>query len=405
MPLKKKKFDICTLYVLLWIANFLQSLWLHNSFVSLLLTIPVMCLSVYYYAITIIQYKPKGVMGALSIFYFVLLIYGVALVILDNAEGYENTSFLFMLFASLGHLFSFYVFARRGILTENKIKNFVFLFLIVAVISFVRQKELALALALERNTRFEDTTNNAGYFILSLFPFVFLFKNKPLVQYLILATIVYYTIYSFKRGAIIICAILLLWFFYISFKTYSKRKRVIFLLLTVLTVYIGTYFVLELYSTNDYFAYRYESSLEGNDSGRDIIYSILWNHYIDNQNLIQLLFGEGGYHTRNVTGFNDAHNDWLELLIDCGLFVVFLYLLYWIRFITSWLKSKDYPIAYSVLGACFIFTFARTFFSMSFSDMPFSIDAILGFFFAKGGDNEFDMPSIETNAVIEKKEG
>jgi hypothetical protein len=123
--------------------------------------------------------------------------------------------------------------------------------------------------------------------------------------------------------------------------------------------------------------------MEGSSSNRDIIYGTLWRHFINNDNVLQVFFGEGAFHTQNVTGYVKAHNDWLELLIDCGLITVLIYLIYWISFAINWLKSKPDILVFSMMGACFIFSFSRTFFSMSFSDMPFYTSMIMGYCFAK----------------------
>jgi hypothetical protein len=169
---------------------------------------------------------------------------------------------------------------------------------------------------------------------------------------------------------------------FVSVRTTSNNRKRIIVVLTFFLIIIGWRFLIHFYESNNYFQYRIESTLEGRVSGRDVIYSTLWQHYLNNSNIIQLSFGEGAYHTFNIAG-NDAHNDWLELLIDCGLVTTLIYLVYWVCFFRDWMRSKQNSLLYAMMGACFIFTFLRTFFSMSFSDMPFFTSMILGYCFAK----------------------
>ena len=144
---------------------------------------------------------------------------------------------------------------------------------------------------------------------------------------------------------------------------------------------VGIRYIEQFAEKSDYFQYRLESTTEGKSSGRDVIYSQLWNHYKSNENIFQLAFGEGAFHTQNINGYK-AHNDWLELLIDCGLLGVIIYFIYWVNFYKAWRRSKGNFLVYMMMGAGLLFTFVRTFFSMSFSNMPFYMCVILAYCFA-----------------------
>ncbi len=148
-----------------------------------------------------------------------------------------------------------------------------------------------------------------------------------------------------------------------------------------------------MFETNDYFRFRIEQTLEGESSSRDVIYSQLWSHYLGNDSYLELIFGEGAFYTVNITiGNHKAHNDWLEILIDCGLLGVISYIYYWCFFIRDWFQMKNNHIAYAMMGACLIYTIMRTFFSMSFSNMPFYICMIIGYCFASTQEeSEYDL--------------
>ena len=77
---------------------------------------------------------------------------------------------------------------------------------------------------------------------------------------------------------------------------------------------------------NDYFQTRLTSTLEGNSSGRDEIYSHIWNVF-NNSNMFHYLFGYGAQGSFIMTA-KFAHSDWLELLINQGLLGFIIYINY-----------------------------------------------------------------------------
>ena len=378
---KNKAFDACTIYLLLWALGYVQKMFISSSLISMLFYLPYMGMTLYYVVKVFTNYRPKGVMLAFTAFFVVLLCYGLALVLLDNSVK-DNKSFLMFIINNLAPLYAFYYFSRQGLLTEKRLLLWFIIFLVIATLDFYTAQRKGLALLAEDGSQYEEITNNAAYSMLGLMPFVFLLRKKPIWQYIILAYVMFIVVTGLKRGAILISLFLLLWFVYVQTKSSSSTKKLVFLLLTIVFLVIGWRFVMQFYENSAYFQHRAEATMEGSSSNRDWIYSTLWNHYINNDNFLQLLFGEGGFHTVNVSGFM-AHNDWLELLIDCGLFGVVVYLIYWISFIRDWVRIKSDILVYSMMGACFIFTFMKTLFSMSFFSMPFYISMIMGYCFAQ----------------------
>lgn len=372
-----KKINMCNIYMLVWLLGYIQNIYMNNSFLSLVLYIPFVLMTSYYIMQVVLRYRLKGAIKSLLFFFFILCIYGLFLLILNDAAGQDPKSFLMMLFSSLGPVFSFYVFARQGKLSEKNLKFFFVIFLIVAIMDYF-EYERKMFLLLAQNNPFEEITNNTTYYFVGLLPFLFLFNKRPVCQYLSIACILGFVLAGMKRGAILTSLLILVWFICRTFKSSSWKKRVVIVAALCALFFVGSKFVETLYSTNMYFQQRIEDTVEGQSSGRDKLYVAFWNHYINNDNILQVLFGEGAYHTENIMHLK-AHNDWLELLIDCGLFGVILYLIYWYRFMKDWIKSRSNTIIYSMMGACLIFTFVRTFFSMSFSDMPISICMMMGY--------------------------
>lgn len=378
---KNKAFDACTIYLLLWALGYVQKMFISSSLVSMLFYLPYMGMTLYYVVKVFTNYRPKGVMLAFTAFFVVLLCYGLALVLLDNSVK-ENKSFLMFIINNLAPLFAFYCFSRQGLLTEKRLLLWFIIFLVIATLDFYTAQRKGLALLAEDGSQYEEITNNAAYSMLGLIPFVFLLRKKPIWQYLVLGYIMYFVVTGLKRGAILISLFLIVWVVIIQTQSTSRGRKVLLLSLTIAFLAIGWRFVMQFYENSDYFQHRLEATMEGSSSNRDWIYSTLWNHYINNDNFLQLVFGEGAFHTVNISGYM-AHNDWLELLIDCGLFGVVVYLIYWISFIRDWVRIKSDILVYSMMGACFIFTFMKTLFSMSFFSMPFYISMIMGYCFAQ----------------------
>lgn len=369
--LSGKKSNACNVYVFLWIFGFIQNIYLTSSALSMLFYIPFTLMTIYYIVQITFKYKLKGSIKALFFFFLILCIYGVAL-LFDETYEYGRKYFLMMLFSSLGPIFPFYVFSCKGQLTKNKMRFFFWILLGVFIINYYKYKVVNTG-ALD-----EGITNNTTYYLVGLLPFIFLFEKRLILQSILSACIIGIVLVGMKRGAILIATILIIWFVLQEIKNVSIQTKmgIIFLFLTF--VFIGLHFIENLYNNNIYFQRRIEDTLEGNSSGRGILYLTYLTHYLDNDNTLQLIFGEGAWHTENILNLK-AHNDWLELLIDCGAFGVSIYLIYWIMLIKDWVKNKANSMLFSIMGSCIAFTFLRTIFSMSFTDMPLPICMMLGY--------------------------
>lgn len=378
----KKITNPCNLYVILWLCGYIQNIYFDSSLLSMVFYIPFTLMTMYYVKEVILNYRTTGVMKVMLYFFLFLCVYGVGLLLYNDAVGQDPKSFLMMLFSSLGPIFPFYVFTKQGYLTEYKLKICFFAFFIVAIMEYFAFEQKALML-LELNSPYDEITNNTTYYFVALLPFVFFFNKKPIFQYLLIACILGFVLSGMKRGAVLISSLLLVWFVVRTMKNASTKQRFFLLLILLLFVFVSVHFVENLYDTSDYFQKRLEDTTEGQSSGRDRIYSTYWNRYITNDNALQFFFGEGAYHTENILHYK-AHNDWLELLIDCGLCGAVLYVIYWSAFFTFFKRIKKQSILYSIAGACLVFTFVRSFFSMSFSDMPFSACMLLSYIWAQG---------------------
>lgn len=362
--------------------GFVQALFITNSFVSIAFSVPEMLITVYCCVKTFTSYKLKGTILVFSLLFIVLSLYGIIAILFGDAGGYSSYSFLLMVIVMIGPIIAFYYFSKKNMLDEKKLKFWFVVFLVVAIVHFYDLENRRLAKLMSEGISVEEITNNAAYFVLGLFPFVFLFQKKPVIQYVLVGIIMFYVVMGMKRGALLVAIVLLLWFVIVSNRTASRSRKFFIIGLTLALIIIGYQFIVQFYDSSEYFQQRVEDTMEGSSSGRDVIYSNLWNHFLNNDNFFQLLFGEGANATVKVSTMS-AHNDWLELLIDCGVLTVFLYFIYYLCFFWQWRKSKNNPLLFQMIGACFIYVFLRTFFSMSIIDMPFHTSMIMGYCLAQ----------------------
>ena len=182
---------------------------------------------------------------------------------------------------------------------------------------------------------------------------------------------------SMKRGAILICGIMSVLVVFRSLEQTNSKKRVLILLLIIVLFSLIYYFLTHYMATSDYFMARLESTKEGRSSGRDDIYSTLWNHFLNTTNVFRILFGGGIWYTTKVT-WTAAHNDWLEFLLDMGIFGVLVYAGYWISFYKFSRKKTLPETSRFCVSLVFINLFLKTLFSMSLDSMTFMQSMMLG---------------------------
>ena len=201
--------------------------------------------------------------------------------------------------------------------STKKIKPF---FLVIALISITMY---FITMSWIRFTG--EASYGGGYMILVALPvFLYFFRNKGILMQLgIIMVLFFLVLTSMKRGDILAAILGLIVFFFVKFKgTEGLNFRK--LVLVAVTVLIGYFSVRYLLDNNELFATRFQQTLDGHTSNRDIIYLELWNYFIDAPIGVQLL-GGGFDATLNVIS-DRAHSDLLEVLICEGLLGLLIYL-------------------------------------------------------------------------------
>jgi len=278
-----------------------------------------------------------------------------------------------ILFCSLS-FYPFYYFSRKDQLKAKELSIFFLIMLPITIAQFYLNR---YTLVSEKYLGDENVVINTAYDFVLLFPFVFLLKKDKVLSIISTLIILLFIIDGSKRGAIVVGFIILLWYFYYQIKTIDKRHKWKGYLLSFISIIAIIFFAYRYYLNNEYLQYRMELMVEGDISYRDVIYSNIWNTWL-NSDFIHLLVGYGFAASLKISGTgNYAHNDWLELLSNFGLLgVIILALLFYQGFKLclnkKWERDKRILMAAIITSA-----FATTLFSMWYTSLGTYLNAML----------------------------
>lgn len=270
-----------------------------------------------------------------------------------------------------------YYLSRKGSLRRRDLLVFFVLELIAAIVSFFY---VASKMGSEYGLNEETIVNNMAYNFVFLTPFLFLIKRKNL-SYILLFVLVFFVIQGAKRGAIVVELLLVLLYFYYEITNVKHNKGAV---KSVLLVLVGLslmgYAVYELTISNEFLAMRFESTIEGDTSGRDYLYRSIWNSWWNesSNDWITFLFGFGFAGSTQLTDGRFAHSDWLEVLSNFGLMGIILYFslivkgfAYTLR--KSWAEREDRMLLFAIMTAWLFVSF----FSMWYTDLGVLTQTIL----------------------------
>lgn len=369
------------LYFFLWCIYYLQgSLYPSGGVISQSVLLILFVFSAIHVYKIHTNRLPKT-LKCIDVFIALVIIYGVIGFIsgYTSFAGTTNIGIIKGVLISFFPVYSVYYYSIKGRITLTTIAWWtVFLFLV-----YILYYNTALTRRLARSVKdVEEATNNAGYLIASMVPLFFFLYKKPILQYVGLAVIMLMTLYSMKRGAILICSLSLILFVLKTMKTKNIWRNLTIIVFLVVIVYLAYFNIGKLLDSSDFFNRRIEQTMEGNSSNRDIIYSTFYNAFITEDNPFRFVFGYGAFATGRLFG-GFAHNDWLELAIDNGIIGVLIYLLYWISLIKDWIKSRKIDYLSNTYTLVLIYLFWRSLVSMSYLMIPLSISIVLGFSIAR----------------------
>lgn len=266
----------------------------------------------------------------------------------------------------LSFFVSYYVALKKNVSEKNIIFIF-FAFFLLSIIRFF----YSIGLHSDR----EFFTNNSGYFVVLILPFLpFVFRKHQLLGFISAILMSYLVISSSKRGAIVCLILGLLVFLYFYYKNRKLKFANVFSF--VLLLLVSSYFIYETILANEYLLSRLEYTQESGIGTRSVAYGVLWQHWLNDTNILTILFGNGMSSTVSVWG-NFAHNDWLELLISNGIVGVVLYAIFFVLFIVYVRNMQLDSVYKSSAYLCILIWLLKTIFSMGYTDTVHAIITML----------------------------
>ena len=377
----KNLFNACNIYTFLWLIINVKGVLYDSDLFSVIVYLIVTAMAVYYATLCLLRKNNPKVVRIYNVLFVVLVLYGILNFFIGGdtklaTHAIPKDFYLQNVVKSMLPFYAYYEFARKGLITRKWICTFSIAFLAATIgFYFYKQEQIIL----EAVVSDDGVTNNVGYIFVALLPLFCFWENKRIVQYLLLAICMVFIVLSMKRGAILIGAICILFFVYTTLKQVSHasfKRMIVFLSLTGVLFFLGYHFIMGLLDTNDFFISRVNETLEGDSSSRDVLYTHYLNLYWNDSNIIEYLIGRGADGTLR-SGYNYAHNDWLEILINQGLLGIILFFIFWLRLYQLWAQTQE-SILKNAFGMCCLILFLKTLFSMSINDMPIYSTLILG---------------------------
>lgn len=371
--MKKVEIFILNLLLLLFIIFHARGpFYTENSLFSRLILVSFLGLSSFYLLKTLLLKNKK------NSFYFYWL-----LLLFINIAGYfftgdfsnplHSSKFTSILIATLP-FFPFYYFSKKGLLKEKHML-WLFIFLLPLIISKYYYNEIQILI--ERSYSLRGVTNNIGYYFASLIPFLFFFKRKRMLSYFFTFVLFFYIISSAKRGAIFVGVIGIICFLYYQLRSAQKKEFYITIVLVLLVTVILSYYSYEYIQNNEYLNARLEATLEGKSSGRDVIYSNIFDSWYNSDSIFNLIFGFGFVASLKFASGSYAHNDWLELLSNFGLIGVLIYSML-IYSLYSFIRSSKLSVNDKLFTAAILLMWIPTsFFSMVYNTPETAIQSLL----------------------------
>lgn len=197
-----------------------------------------------------------------------------------------------------------------------------------------------------------DEGSNSVYYVLPVLPcFIYCF---PKYRYFAMILVVSLIILSIKRSAFLIVAASGIWLIFCSYKGIIKINKNSFKILAVITI---AFIIISVWGLQyiDAIMNRFASISEDGGSHRDLIFEYAWELFTQT-NTKQMLFGNGPrfywYMSSNISA---THNDFLEILLSCGIVGILLFLYLHTQLIKMLLTSVRWKMDLAVpMGICYL---------------------------------------------------
>lgn len=375
-----KRINQCDVFVGLWCIYMSQEVLYSPGIINQAIQLIMLLWSLtalFRYIINLSNYSYSPILKATFFLIVMYAIYGT-IHILYGVPVMGHSQYLYLQdgLNSLVPIFLFYDFTMTGKLTSDRIRIYLPILVVVCIFLYYRIENQML---LQKGG--EEITNNAGYFFVPLIPFLFFYSKKPILQFAFWGIILLYVFMGMKRGAILIGVLGSVILLYANLKESPGRGKILFLILTIIIVAGISKYIVYMMSNSAYFMARFEDTLEGNTSGRDVIYETLWNTLLLESSPFYFYFGRGAESTVSIVG-KLAHQDWLEIFCNNGLIgVLVLFFFFYTLGKNAWNSRHSFSgmMFYSFV-TLFIIILSKTLFSMSIQNLELFSTMLIGYF-------------------------
>lgn len=168
--------------------------------------------------------------------------------------------------------------------------------------------------------------NSAGNTLVAMLPFVFLWKNK-IVHYVLLGIIFVGCLVALKRSGFVAFTLVVYAYIVITNHKGLYSRSIVYFGVAIIAIFIAMNYI----DGGDVLMARFAKAKDDGGSGRDELINIGLRFFAEND-FIQWMFGSGyeGYRRTflHVVGrrVTCAHNDYVEILYDSGVFAVTLFI-------------------------------------------------------------------------------
>lgn len=199
----------------------------------------------------------------------------------------------------------------------------------------------------------EQVVTNSSYFLLYLLPLYLCCKNKYIV-YVSVFIVAIAVFMSAKRGGTIAILLGLLSYIVVnSAMLKSSRYKLLKFMITAISIFIIAYLAFGLLNSVDYYIVtRMYDIANSGGSGRDVVW-LKTIDMIESSSMLNMLIGHGFNMVLQDSPIHlSAHNDFLEIQYDFGLFVFIMYILLHIQFIKRIIKMINQGSSYAAPLSC-----------------------------------------------------
>jgi len=373
-------------YIFAWIfLSFLPYVYYSTkAYVAVLFFLAITALGYTFYLIA--NYKLIPYFKCVLVFVGLLSIYGLSLIFVGDDVFWkagnifvEKNRYMIWLLISMLSVVPIYIFTCRGELTEKGMKILFFVMLISSIYAFYVSHQQMMIEAALLHTEEEEFTITAVYSLLSILPLILLFKRNAILQFVLIFIFFVFFILSAKRGAILLGSICILFMIWGILSNYSIKKKTGFFFISLILL-LGLYkFTMFQFENSPYFALRYQDTMNGYSSQRDVYLTTIFDYMESNYSVRSFLFGIGAQNTLKVN-VSFAHNDWVAIFLEQGIFGLMSFIVFWIGFVYTWIESRSNRVSFVVIGSLMIIGLGKTMFSMFYLPVTEIMIIASGFF-------------------------